>query len=189
MEKQCKNCKETLPITDFYTSGKRGYRRSSCKVCRQKERKFEVTDATKAASKKKNLKVKQERRSGENRHKYILQDSRKSDRKNNRENDLTIEFIEMMISKPCSYCGAVDIKMTLDRIDNELGHLKSNVNPSCIRCNHIRGNMPMNAWEYLIPGLKAAHAAGAFGEWRMRPFSKKLNAQVYSVIVEVLCSV
>jgi hypothetical protein len=55
--------------------------------------------------------------------------------------------------------------MTLDRIDNQLGHIKSNVVAACIRCNYTRGAMPYEAWLFLAPGMQAAQQAKAFGNW------------------------
>jgi len=95
----------------------------------------------------------------------IAHDSRRSDKKSGRKNDLTLTFIRSMVSQACSYCGETEIRMTLDRVDNSIGHLMSNVVPACIRCNYARGNMPHIAWLFLIEGMKKAREAGAFGEW------------------------
>ena len=101
----------------------------------------------------------------------ILEDSRCSDRKRNLTNDLGYDFIAEMISRPCAYCGAVDQIMTLDRIDNTKGHTMSNVIPACYRCNLIRRDMPYEAWQYLVPGLRAAYEAGTLGDWQTIPTS------------------
>lgn len=55
--------------------------------------------------------------------------------------------------------------MTVDRIDNNLAHTKSNVKPACVRCNHIRGSMPYQAWIYLVPIVRQAYELGLFGDW------------------------
>lgn len=95
----------------------------------------------------------------------IFRDSKKSDKKKGRENNLDIPFIEAIIQEPCSYCGETSLRMTLDRKDNCLGHIKSNVVGACLRCNYARGDMPYKAWLFLIPGLRLAKEAGAFDEW------------------------
>ena len=97
----------------------------------------------------------------------ILADSRKSDRKNSREFNLTLDFIMAEITKGCSYCGAAhdEARMTLDRQNNDLGHIVPNVVPACQRCNFVRGNMPIEAWEHLKDGMRAARLAGAFADW------------------------
>ena len=55
--------------------------------------------------------------------------------------------------------------MSLDRVDNSLGHTKANVIACCIRCNFIRGTMPYEAWRCLIPGVRRAYKLGLFGTW------------------------
>ena len=104
---------------------------------------------------------------------YLYQDSRKSDRKRGLENDLDHGFIDECLSKPCSYCEATDSRMTLDRIDNSLGHIKTNVVPACYRCNIVRGSMPFEAWAVIAPAMKEAYNQGLFGDWRSEPVSRK----------------
>lgn len=97
--------------------------------------------------------------------KYILFDSKKSDKRKNRQNDLDIEFITDLISQPCFYCGESKLKITLDRKDSSIGHLKSNVVPACIRCNYTKRDMPYEAWLFLIEGMRKAREMGVFGNW------------------------
>ncbi len=63
--------------------------------------------------------------------------------------------------------------MTLDRLDNSKGHTKENVVPACYRCNMIKGNMPYEAWKFMVDGVKQARLANAFGEWGLRPICKR----------------
>lgn len=100
-----------------------------------------------------------------NPHCSILTDSKQSDKKKNRKNDLDLDFIKSQISKPCSYCGETQLRMTLDRVNNLIGHLKSNVVPACIRCNYTRKNMPYKAWLIVADGMRKAREAGAFESW------------------------
>jgi len=44
-----------------------------------------------------------------------------------------------IIGKSCFYCG--DLSSGCDRIDNSIGHIKSNCVPCCHRCNTIRNNI------------------------------------------------
>lgn len=90
-------------------------------------------------------------------------------------NDLDRAFIRSMTSKPCFYCGATDLRMTLDRIDNSLAHNKCNVNPACLRCNYLRGSMPYPAWMHIVPAVKEARDLGLFGTWRSKPFNQKAH--------------
>jgi hypothetical protein len=105
----------------------------------------------------------------QNRAKFIVKDSRNADKKAHprRENDLTVAFVEKLLAESdgCLYCGETKLRMTADRIDNDLGHLQSNVNPSCIRCNVIRGKMPYVAWMLIVPAVREARILGLFGDW------------------------
>ena len=103
----------------------------------------------------------------------IYKDSRKGDKKLGRDNDLDRVWIQTAIEGGCSYCGETELRMTLDRIDNTLGHVKTNVVPACIRCNYLRRDAPFEAWSYLLTGLREAREQGAFGSWDGSPKRKK----------------
>jgi hypothetical protein len=96
---------------------------------------------------------------------FILTDSKRSDRKRGYKNDLDKTFIESLIGMGCSYCGDDKIRITLDRIDNSKGHTKDNVVPACIRCNYVRRHMPYAAWLILAPAMRRARKLGQFGDW------------------------
>jgi len=93
---------------------------------------------------------------------------------------MTVEFIQNLISQGCIYCGETTLRMTLDRKDNDLAHVKTNVVPACIRCNYARGNMPYEAWLFLAPGMRAAREAGVFGDWvgRINPVKCRVETGV-----------
>jgi hypothetical protein len=95
----------------------------------------------------------------------IYQDARKADRKKQRTNDLTLELVKRLIASPCSYCGDNELRKTLDRVDNSLGHVESNVVVACERCNYVRRDMPYDAWLVVANGMRAAREAGMFGHW------------------------
>jgi hypothetical protein len=95
----------------------------------------------------------------------ILEDARREDRKRGRDNDLDIHFVRDAISMACAYCGETSLRMTLDRIDNALGHLKANVVGACERCNIVRRDMPAAAWAVVAAGMKEARLRGLFGTW------------------------
>jgi len=56
------------------------------------------------------------------------------------ECDLTSEEILIFITQPCVYCGTVTDNRGLDRIDNNLPHIKGNVQTACTGCNIMRGD-------------------------------------------------
>ena len=95
----------------------------------------------------------------------ILVDAKKADKKRGRQNDLSLDFVEGAVASGCAYCGETELRMTLDRIDNTLGHTKANTVPACERCNYIRRDMPYAAWYFLLPAIRAAREAGLFGDW------------------------
>lgn len=54
--------------------------------------------------------------------------------------DMTADEIVDLISQPCVHCGTTDLNRGLDRIDNNLPHIRGNVAPSCLPCNFARGD-------------------------------------------------
>lgn len=87
--------------------------------------------------------------------------------------DLKLADINAIITAPCLYCGDDQCFKTIDRIDNSIGHVKSNVVSACYRCNMVRGNMPFDAWMEMASGMRAAREKGLFGDWASGPKSKK----------------
>jgi hypothetical protein len=101
--------------------------------------------------------------------KFICKDAHDSDRRRGLVGDIDRPFVAALIQEPCSYCEETSLMMTLDRIDNEVGHLKTNVVPACIRCNYIRRDMPHAAWLLFVPTLRAIRETGTFGSWASGP--------------------
>ena len=63
----------------------------------------------------------------------------RTDKEKGLDNDLDIEFVKETYKQGCYYCGDKAIRnMTLDRIDNTKGHLKSNCICACVQCNRSR---------------------------------------------------
>ena len=154
--KKCRHCGETDPdklYRNYYKKQNVIYLQNVCKVCR---------------SQISSQRSQNRRKSGSFVENFILIDSRRFDKKRGLRNDLTLDFICSEISKGCSYCGDVNIRMTLDRVDNSIGHLMSNVVPACIRCNYIRRDMPYQAWNILVPRIREVFKKGLFGDWVCR---------------------
>ena len=107
----------------------------------------------------------------------ILKDSRRSDRRSNRYHNLTLDHIESLINQRCSYCGELDLKMTLDRKDNAIGHTIDNVVPSCVRCNYIRRDMPYEAWLVVAHAIREARELGLFGAWTCEVHKRNLESK------------
>jgi hypothetical protein len=95
----------------------------------------------------------------------IIQSSTRADKAKGRATSLTVDFIVSLITQPCRYCGDTQARMTLDRIDNAVGHIESNVLPSCLRCNVVCGAMPYPAWLLISQNMQKARETGLFGGW------------------------
>jgi hypothetical protein len=146
-------------------NGDKIYVRNICFVCQHK-----IRNST-PEKRAKNIKYrhdKEARMRSERPHMAIVHDSKRRDKENQLENDLTHEFVLSAIKDGCRYCGENSIRMTLDRIDNSRGHLQSNVVPACIRCNLIRKHMPYEAWLVVAKGVREAKELGLFQTWHIR---------------------
>ncbi len=88
-----------------------------------------------------------------------------SDRRKGREHNLDEATIEEIIADGCIYCLDKSSKMTIDRIDNSGGHIKSNVVASCCRCNWFRRDLPYEVWMLFVPVLRDARERGLLDGW------------------------
>lgn len=182
--KICTKCNIEQSTENFgiKTSKGRKYVESWCRICKAEARKqfprFKNEESRILQDKKKLAKKRHERANNINAERHILDSCKSMDRKKNFTCDLDLEFVKSLIAKPCAYCDATDLKMTLDRIDNSIGHLKTNVIQSCYRCNLTRGSMPYAAWLVVSKGMKEARELGLFGDWREKPFARKPETDV-----------
>lgn len=181
--KVCTVCRRSKPLAEFGSNGN-GYPKSYCKTCdntkrceRLKRQGLWSGPAANERSRSRyakragylSLYQKIRRANPKHRARYIVTDCRRSDKKRGRSNDMTIAFVQMLIRQGCTYCGRDDLMMTLDRIDNSVGHITSNVVASCVRCNYIRRDMPYEAWLVITGGIKKASDQGLFGDWASGP--------------------
>jgi hypothetical protein len=150
--KSCKKCSFSGGDDDFYwviirrkKDGSRYKIKSAlCRVCHNKR---------------------QTQRIANNRPRAIFISCKKHDKRAGRECDLTVDFVRSILHGPCVYCGDETLPLTLDRKDNALGHLRTNVTVACIRCNTIRGAMPLLAWLVVAEAIRKAREMELFGEW------------------------
>jgi hypothetical protein len=174
----CKECGGTEPDVTFYIKkeGERYYYRFICMECEAKRKKEfpKFREEKKRGDRKRSGdKNKKKRRDPRYRAQIIVKDYKSYDKKKKRDNDLTVEFVKSLISNGCSYCGDTELQMSLDRIDNNLGHLQSNVNAACRRCNWLRRDMPYEAWMRLVPAIRETAKEGLFGDWHAGPNKHK----------------
>lgn len=167
MSKVCTKCGVSNLSDDDFDKNSKGNQYSYCKKCRRDQRNLARRKrfAKEENKNKSALKAKSKRLDPLKRANVIAIDSKASDRKHNREYNLTVDKIKELIGNPCVYCGETELQMTLDRMDNEVGHIEENVVPACIRCNLIRRAMPYEAWICLLPKIKEAKEKGLFGTW------------------------
>lgn len=180
----CSRCGDSKALSLFRGDTPR-QKRCTCRYCynaRRRELRAERGTPKRTARERKrdNESRKRRRQDPARRAFHICQDSRINDRKRGRANDLEIEFVEGLINQGCSYCG-ISRKdapyMTLDRMDNQLGHLKSNVVPSCLSCNLTRGTMPYEAWCLAAEGLRKARSLGLLDGWAVNQHLKRRMGQ------------
>ncbi len=162
----CTVCGQEKPLLSFAQAGKDPrYRRRKCNTCREKRK---DVAKRKRRETKQNRSRSQQRAAGIEIEKFIFWDSRRSDRKAGRSHDLTKSDIKQLISVECSYCGETELRMTVDRIDNAVGHVRGNVVSACIRCNYARRSMPHLAWLIVADAMRQAREKGLFGDWTGR---------------------
>lgn len=67
-------------------------------------------------------------------------DCKRAAAKRNKEFNISLEKFNAETQKPCGYCGTVDEKRGLDRIDNNVGYLEKNVISCCWQCNWMKSD-------------------------------------------------
>lgn len=82
---------------------------------------------------------------------------------------LTVADLRALGGQPCTYCGSDQVP-SVDRKDSRLGYVAGNCVSACFRCNTLKGDMPLEAWLILVPSVRSAQEAGAFGTWLGRRF-------------------
>ena len=111
------------------------------------------------------IRKEEKRRNSKNRAHWILVEIQKSDKNRNFSSSILQERTNTIkIDCGCSYCEATHIKMSIDRIDNNLGHTNENTVPSCLFCNIFRGNVDYKIWLQIIPYFKCL-LGGMFPVW------------------------
>lgn len=165
MKKVCSLCNQEKPTSQFYRNIQKGkmYWSRRCKTCRpDRQRRSPI------ARQKQRDQERASRKNPAKRANFIFTACKNFDKRHGFICDLDIEFIQQRIAAGCSYCFDTIGQMTLDRMDNSLGHLKLNVSACCFRCNNIRKNMPYAAWLVLVPAVRQAHQQGLFQNWMLR---------------------
>lgn len=68
--------------------------------------------------------------------KFILKSYRCNDKRDGRENNMTLEMVmNLLDNAECHYCKNKKDPLGLDRVDNTKGHIEGNIVPCCPSCN------------------------------------------------------
>jgi 5-methylcytosine-specific restriction endonuclease McrA len=143
--KNCTKCKKSKSLDEFYNDNRRGKRKPQCKDC---------CDASKAAWRYQNIskdkttnsvwrqknadKIFNQNRTGKRR----FVSGRQGAKQRGYTWDLTFEqWIDLVLGHSCHYCGGTlpEAGCGLDRKDNKIGYVISNVVTCCKECNDIKG--------------------------------------------------
>lgn len=65
---------------------------------------------------------------------------------------LTLSEFEAFHGKPCYYCGKFfeASGASLDRVDNTMGYIITNVVPCCFKCNRMKSNLPFDMFLKIV---------------------------------------
>ena len=162
-QKICSKCHKTKDKSCFSTFRKKEHHHPNCRACLNKRNR----DLSRKHSRDPSKRVK-----------ILLRSCRYYDKKKGYYHDLTEKYVEQILIC-CKYCGQAKSDkegnvLTLDRIDNSLGHCKDNVVAACKRCNFIKNTMPNKAWLAIVPSVKSAAQSGLFDGWH--GFNNKKNS-------------
>lgn len=142
--KICKICKIEKSCDDFHKM-KKGLMgvRSTCKECRKEEKKeYLKRDYVIEKNKKYYLEHKKEIRDRCNKHRFTLNgqyhEYKKNAKRRKKDFNLSEEDCKPFFNGVCYYCGEEYNGLGIDRIDNEIGYVLTNLVPCCYRCNIMK---------------------------------------------------
>lgn len=145
--KKCCKCKKEKPFAEFYRckSIKSGFH-YSCKSCMKKRQ------AQYQRENPEKIKQRRERyeKTPENRYRKYKKGARR------RGIAFSLSFDEFMEfwQKPCVYCNGQIETIGLDRVNNSLGYIMSNVFPCCSKCNYLKSGKTLDEFRRLVEHCK-----------------------------------
>ncbi len=160
-QKMCKRCGEEREILNFSPQSRDPTkRRNICNACNYKRSKDSGYIDSRKEENRQYQKAYHKRSPEVAKHKsYTHQDKVK-----NFSNSITLIEYRELIKEGCFYCGVFG-DIGLDRIDNSLGHNKSNCKPCCEKCNFILGDIPYEAKLLMIPSLTEIKQNNLLNNW------------------------
>jgi len=145
----CSKCKQEKDLTkeNFHSCGFKGDKQGFHRYCRQCRRVTRIGEYSKYYTTEEQIKKKRQRRRNyttntiNGRAIILIKAYRQRDKKRGSDNDLEKGwFIENVLTKKCFYCGS-DKQIGADRVNNKIGHLKSNIIPCCAVCNSVKSDI------------------------------------------------
>jgi hypothetical protein len=90
-----------------------------------------------------------------------------TDKAAGRTDTMSLDDYRNIIKDRCTYCEVTncDCNISLDRLDNNLGHTIVNCVPCCEICNFILCDLPQEAKKLIGIGLLAARRSGELNNW------------------------
>lgn len=119
---------------DYYLKNKSKYIERSKKWQKDNHEKYLESE------KKRYLKRKKYLQSYRKTSKGIYLGLKKGAKDRNLQFEIKFEEFLSITSNPCIYCNEINF-VSLDRIDNKIGYIISNVSSCCSRCNYMKGTM------------------------------------------------
>lgn len=149
-EKICNKCNTSKPLTDYTFSKICKYGvRNTCKECRKIERKEYINrPEVRAASKQYYQDNKESFRKRMSIHYYSLNGQYHNYKKRAVKANMVFELTEKdclpYYNTNCAYCGGKIKGIGIDRVDNSIGYVKSNLKPCCSTCNYMKHTLTLN---------------------------------------------
>lgn len=113
--KKCRVCKIQKPITDFSSDKTRKDNlNQKCKQCSAEFKKAP---------------------------KNVYSEYKRSAKKRGLQFDIPFNNFILFSDSPCYYCGEELDQIRLDRVDNNLGYILSNVKSCCWKCNNMKSSL------------------------------------------------
>ena len=144
---KCKICKHNYYMSkhDLFISNRKKYRDNNIEKIKKQKRETYIRNHTKirqqarewyAKNRESTTKKNAEWRKTSLKGRYM--NCRIAAVKRNKEFNITIEQFNIETLKPCTYCGTISDRRGLDRVDNNLGYIPTNVTSCCWRCNWMK---------------------------------------------------
>lgn len=143
-KKVCKICGDEKSCDDFHKM-KKGLNgvRTTCKLCRKIEKEeYQSRDYVIEKNKKYYQDNKETIRERTNKHRHTLNGQYHQYKKSAKKRGIEFNLLELdclpYFNGLCYYCNDKFTGVGIDRVDNSIGYIKTNLVPCCYRCNIMK---------------------------------------------------